>query len=76
MKISLHARRAYVRSLPECVGNDRACLLLTHNYKHFLPRGEEVMFMDWTVNKPLTSVRTVLIVNIWHYKCRTTSILF
>ena len=49
----MHARRASVKSLPQCVGNDRACLLLTHNYKHFLPSGEEVVFMKWATNKTL-----------------------
>lgn len=60
----MHARRAYVKSSPQCVGNDRARFLLTHNYKHFLPRGKEVVLMNWAKNKTLISVRTVIIVNI------------
>ena len=43
--------RAYSRVSPQCVSYDGASLFLTHNHENFLPRGEEVVFVTWTVNK-------------------------
>ena len=43
--------RAYSRVSPQCVSYDGASLFLTHNDENFLPRGEEVVFVTWTVNK-------------------------